>query len=96
MRIMVFVVGVLTLNLVGGFVYCCMVACKSYWLEKAVGPFFCGAFTYFGIYGAIVLWSNEMIGLLSGTMAIGDVEQTPEMAKIRANITLETYNFMVE
>ena len=94
-RIMVFVAGAFTLNAVGFLVYFMMFLCKTNWMERTLQPFYCLAFTYFGIYGAVVLWANELFQVYLGNKEFNSMngyEETTMQQKVRMNITLESAN----
>lgn len=59
-RVMVFASGAIALNAFGFFVFMSIFVTKAVWMDTTLNPFFCVAFTYFGIFGAVALWANPL------------------------------------
>ena len=95
-RIMVFASGALSLNAFAFFVFFIGFLSKMVWMDATLNPFFCAANTYFGIYGAVVLWTNPLFQVYLGTKKFNELEnftESPNQQRIRMNLTMEAVKY---
>ena len=95
-RVLVFASGAISLNAFGFLVFFTIFACKTVWMDATLNPFFCAANTYFGIYGAVVLWTNPLFQVYLGNSKFNELEnftETPIQARIRMNMTMEAVKY---